>query len=68
MAGLSLLGSVGMLTAVGVALVKLLLIGSAQPTEAVHRPTSFSRPIVAVLDIIFAYGGQVRIRICLNTL
>ena len=61
MAGLSILGSVGMLLAVGVALVKLILMDNSQPTEAVHRPTSFTKPVVAILDIIFAYGGQVRL-------
>lgn len=60
------MGSVGMLLSVVIATVKLLVMEStAEPTEMVHRPDIFATPIVAFLDIVFTYGGQV-VRFCIR--
>ena len=65
MAVLSILGSIGMLLSVVVATVKLLVMdGKAEHTELVHRPSIFATPIVAVLDIVFTYGGQASTCFC----
>lgn len=57
---LSILGSVGMLLSVIIATMKLLVMDSeAQPTELVHRSGFFATYVVAFLDIVFTYGGQV---------
>ena len=57
---LSILGSVGMLLSVIVATVKLIIMDTTdKPTELIHKPDTFLTPIVAILDIVFTYGGQV---------
>lgn len=57
---LSILGSIGMLLSVVIATLKLLLMDSGvKQTELVHRPKSLTTPIVAILDLVFTYGGQV---------
>ena len=56
---LSVLGSVGMLLSVIIATIKLVLMESeVKHTELIHKPDTFSTPIVAILDIVFTYGGQ----------
>ena len=64
---LSLVGSLGMLTALGVACGKLLLMTPSH--EPVPSPTpghpsdpelrhGFYAVLVAIMDIVFAFGGQ----------
>ena len=59
---LSILGSVGMLLSAIIATIKLVLMESdVKHTELIHKPDTFSTPIVAILDIVFTYGGQASI-------
>ena len=65
MAALSVIGTVGMVLAVGVAVGKLCLMdGPLKPTELIHKPDDFYTPFVALLDIIFTYGGQASQGLC----
>jgi len=57
---LSSLGTLGMLVSVGVAVGKLVVMDAPiKPTELIHRPTNITTSVVALLDIVFTYGGQV---------
>ena len=58
-AALSVIGTVGMVLAVAVAVGKLCVMDAPlKPTELIHKPDDFYTPFVALLDIIFTYGGQ----------
>ena len=57
---LSSLGTLGMLVAIGVAVGKLAAMEvPIKPTELIHKPSNITTPVVALLDIVFTYGGQV---------
>lgn len=57
--GFSLVGILGMLIAVVVAVAKVLRVQveDYQPTQLIHRPESVRITLVAVMDIVFTYGG-----------
>lgn len=62
MAALSAIGTVGMVTAVAVAVGKLTTLAPpVERTELVHMPRSVNSLVVALLDIVFSYGGQVSV-------
>lgn len=57
---ISTLGTAGMLAAVGVVIGHFATLPTTGvPTHIIERSTSVQDKIVALMDIVFAFGGQV---------